>query len=235
MATAPPRGMWLGEIRLKLSKRLQVTFPRFVEMIRIGEKAFAFIRARIQGRQIDAEGKPLPPLSQRRHRVVVPKDDPHAEGIEEATYWTGPDGVEMVAGWTPRRYASPYAALQKRRGAAPVRDATLTGTLWRSAQVSATTTAAGADVVRLGFRGADHGKRMKVVGKSPSGAPIFRETEWKLYNRDKARLLQYTRRTKSGSADEGSFAFELMALSTAELEGLVADVLSRTRLLAQGA
>lgn len=189
---------------VKWNKKLAFDWPNQGRALeKLGNKAAAFLYDRINEEGVDADGRPLPEVSDRE--------------------WV----KRTKRGRTSKPFPS-YMTVKTSEGGQPWKGSSFTGAMWDSLTIRQQGTA-GKLKLKLYFAGSTSSSnkkkwnpaRTKLVDKNP-----------RIRNRDKARLLQYADRASGeGYQPKGKRQFELMAFSSGEKLMLAAYWLSQCRLL----
>lgn len=220
------------DLEAKVGRKLAVWFEGEPELLqRMGNLARKLLYERIAGPNVDADGKPLPPLSRRRRWWTTP-DDPRVGQLPDLRYYRvrdhrilesaqSPDGATVVA-----TFGGGYGALKQRRTGSDKRGASLTGAMWAGLKLTISRKAGGDKELKLTFTGSQRvGTDATKLTKKGKPRTVS------VTNATKARLLQHSKRGPDGKVPPGSTPdFRLMQLSASEMDQLRDLMADRLRL-----
>lgn len=227
-------------------------------MQEVGNAAAGLIKARIEGPNVDADGRPLPRLS-RRIGWFTTADDVRVESVDGMKFYRSNDRRELdritlaeardvavatrkSGKWTydtEKRTGSEgvgiywpgYEALKGRKTGSRKRGASFSGSMWASLKLY------------VGRKRAKDGKgwvphvRFAFTGSEVQGYisgeryKSGKPKKNRVYNRLKGRLLQYSKRNKDGSP-QGAPDFYLRGLNEQEVVKITEVIKRRLRLIA---
>jgi hypothetical protein len=220
------------KVGVKFSPRFKGPKSRARKLAKIFQRTGAQIERRIIQRNVDADGKRLPPLSGDSTYFAAGKDKRFSNPESVRNINTAKGGSAGDGKSQKTKLYKGYASAKQRSGALPQRDGRLTGSLWDSLTVLFTKTKPtkkapnGALRMKLLFSGSDKKQKYTVDGTTKSGKPRRKS----LRQRVKAERLMFTERNPDGSPT-GKQAFLLLEPSQYEMRVFITQMLEDIRVV----